>query len=262
MEENNAIILKNVTKSFSVDIVTVDAKKKLYKNSVKRSKNIVIDDISLEIKKGDVLGIVGRNGSGKSTLLSLIAKILVPDEGLVVCNGKVASILELGMGFHPDMTGRDNIYLKSELYGFDKKEIDKKIDTIIDYSGIRGYIDNPVRTYSSGMMGRLAFSIMVNVESDIMIVDEVLSTGDATFSLKAREHFRKMAKTKKTIVFVSHNLHDLESMCNRIIWIEDGKIVEDGKPSTVVSHYQNAMISSPEIIYDLAMGGVSKAKSY
>ena len=219
-------------------------------------ENKVIDNISLDIKKGDVLGVVGRNGSGKSTFLSLLARIMEPDSGTVKHSGKIASILELGMGFHGDMSGRENIYLKGEMYGFSRKEISKRIDEIIDYSGIGRYIDNPVRTYSSGMTGRLAFAIMINVDSDIMLVDEVLSVGDASFASKAREYFRKVSASGKTVVFVSHNLASLESMCNRAIWIEDGKIRKEGPVKEVCAEYQNMLNESPEIISDLADIGV------
>lgn len=261
MDPNNAIELKNVTKTFKITIKD-DAGKKtiLNKNPTKNVENTVLEDISLNIKKGEVLGVIGRNGSGKSTLLSIIAKILEPSSGTVECNGKVASILELGMGFHPDMSGRENIYLKGELYGFSKKDIDSKIDKIIEYSGVKKYIDNPVRTYSSGMNGRLAFSIMVNIESDIVLVDEILSVGDLSFRDKAKQHFKNMASSGKTVIFVSHSLTDVESMCSRVVWIDNGRIRKDGIPKNVCSEFENIMSETPEIIKDLAEEGVSEAQ--
>lgn len=261
MDPKNAIEIRNITKTFKIEVE--DREKKgniLNRTPMKTIENKVLDGISLDIRKGDVLGILGRNGSGKSTLLSIIARIMEPDSGTVERSGRIASILELGMGFHPDMSGRENIYLKGELYGFSRSEMDSKIEKIIEYSGISKYIDNPVRTYSSGMSGRLAFSVMMNVESDIMLVDEILSIGDAAFTAKAKEHFRKLAKSGKTVVFVSHSIRDMEEMCTRAVWIENGKIVKDGRAKDVCAEYQNKMSSSPEIVADLAEAGVAESQ--
>lgn len=261
MDPSNAVELRDVKKTFRIEVGDSDKKGSVFnKNPTKTVENKVLDGITLDIKKGEVLGIIGRNGSGKSTLLSIIARIMEPDSGTVEYSGKIASILELGMGFHADMSGRENIYLKGELYGFNRREMDAKIDKIIEYSGISKYIDNPVRTYSSGMTGRLAFSIMANVESDIMLVDEVLSTGDALFSAKAREHFKKVAKSGKTVVFVSHSINSVAEMCTRAVWIDNGKIIKDGPAKNICAEYQNAMSSSPEIIMDLAEAGVAEAQ--
>ena len=260
MDLNNAIELKNVSKSFKYNVEDKEKKNIFNRSSTKQVNNKVIDDISLNIKKGEVVGLIGSNGAGKSTLLSLLARIMEPDTGTIERNGKVASILELGMGFHPDMTGRENIFLKGELYGFSKKELENKIDSIIRYSGIEHYIDNPVRTYSSGMSGRLAFSIMVNVEADIMLVDEILSIGDASFESKAREHFFKMAKSGKTVVIASHQIDNLEKMCSRIIWLNGGKIYRDGPSKIICPEYKTYVNESPEVIVDLAITGVADAQ--
>ncbi len=261
MDPKNAVEIRNVSKSFKIEVVDRDRHGSLFnKNPMKTVVNKVLDDINLDIRKGEVLGILGRNGSGKSTLLSLIARIMEPDSGTIERSGRIASILELGMGFHPDMSGRENIYLKGELYGFSQAEMDARIDRIIGYSGISKYIDNPVRTYSSGMSGRLAFSVMMNVESEIMLVDEILSVGDATFTAKAKEHFRKLAKSGKTVVFVSHSIADMEEMCTRAVWIENGKIVRDGIAKDVCAEYRNKMSSSPEIVADLAEAGVADSQ--
>lgn len=261
MDSKNAIEVRNISKTFKLEIEDTEKKKTIFnKNPTKVVENKVIDNISLDIRKGEVVGIIGRNGSGKSTFLSLLAKIMEPDSGTIERSGKIASILELGMGFHPDMSGRDNIYLKGELYGFSKKEIDDKIDEIIKYSGIGNYIDNPVRTYSSGMNGRLAFAIMVNVDSDIMLVDEVLSVGDAAFSSKAQMHFKKLASSGKTVIIVSHSTNALEEMCSRVIWIDGGKIEKDGPSKSILAEYRNKINESPEIISDLARNGLSDAQ--
>ena len=237
------------------------SKKYLVKNENKKKETrIVLDNINLDIRKGEVIGIIGRNGSGKSTLLSLIAKIIEPDEGTIIRSGKIASILELGMGFHTDMSGRENIYLKEKLYGFNKKEIDEKIDSIIKYAELEGVIDNPIRTYSSGMVARLAFSIMMSVESEIMVIDEILSVGDIGFVSKAKQHFKKLIKDGKTIIIVSHALGDIELMCDRVVWIEKGSIKDIGAASQVCMDYQRFINESPDIIKELANSGVAEAQ--
>ena len=260
MDSKNAIEIKNVVKSFKVEVADPERKGMLNKNPTKVIERRVLDDISFNVKKGEVLGILGRNGCGKSTLLSLIARILEPDSGTVECSGKVTSILELGMGFHPDMSGRENIFLKGELYGFSRKEMESRVEAIIAYSGLSEYIDNPVRTYSSGMTGRLAFAIMVNADSEIMLVDEILSVGDAAFRIKAQEHFKKMAQSGKTVIFVSHNIADIEGMCSRAIWIENGKIIKDGSAKDICAQYQLKMSESPDIVEDLAVAGVAESQ--
>ena len=261
VDSSNAIEISNVSKSFKIEVEDCTKKKSVFNKIPTVTKlHTVIDNVSVNIRKGEVVAIVGTNGSGKSTFLSLLARILEPDSGSIEHSGKIASILELGMGFHPDMSGRDNIYIKGELYGFSKKEMDEKIDKIIEYSGIGQYIDNPVRTYSSGMNGRLAFSIMVNVDSEIMLVDEVLSVGDTAFSTKAQMHFKKIAKSGKTVIIVSHNLTMLEQMCSRALWLDSGKIIRDGPAKSVLSEYQNTISESPTIIADLAINGVADSQ--
>lgn len=260
MKEGNAIELKGVSLSYQVEILDNNKNKLLGIFPKKKIENKVLDDINLEIKKGEILGIVGVNGSGKSTILSIISKIMEPDTGIVETSGKVAAILELGMGFHPDMSGRENILLKGELYGFSKTEIESRMEEIIEYSGIRSYIDNPVRTYSSGMKSRLAFSIMINVNADIMIVDEILSTGDSAFSSKASDYFKKILKDGKTVVYVSHSQSSIESICTRVIWLDKGKIRADGPARKICHVYNEALMSSFEIIYDQAESGLADAQ--
>ena len=261
MNFKNAIEIRNVVKTFRYQVeVSSHGSGILKRSSTRKEENRVIDDISFDIRKGEVVGIIGRNGSGKSTLLSMIARIMEPDSGTISVSGKVASIMELGMGFHPDMSGRENIYLKGELYGFSKKEMDERIEGIIDYSGIGRYIDNPVRTYSSGMTGRLAFAIMVNVDSEVMLVDEVLSVGDAEFQFKARNHFRKIIAGERTVVIVSHNIHFLEQVCDTVIWLEGGKVRSDGPSKKICSSYEIAISNDPHIIMEQAEDGVPEAQ--
>ncbi len=261
MKDGNAIELKNVSKAFKLEVMTDETSKILKgKRKTKTIQNVVFENINIEVKKGEILGILGRNGSGKSTLLSIMAKILEPDSGTVEVDGKVASILALSMGFHPDMSGRENVFLRGELYGFSRKEMESKVDEIIEFSGIGKYIDNPVKTYSSGMSGRLAFSIMLHVEADIMLVDEVLSTGDATFSAKASTAFKNIMRQGKTVVYVSHGISAVQEMCSRVIWIEKGKIVDEGDPKVVCPKYLTAMSESFDVIFDQAKTGVADAQ--
>jgi len=260
MDAKNAIEIKNVTKSFKIKISPEGSKHKTTFKIGKSQEHVVLNNISINIKKGEVIGIVGRNGSGKSTLLKMISKIMEPDSGAIKVRGTIASILELGMGFHQDMTGRENIYIKGAMYGFSKSDIDKRIDSIIEYSNLGDYIENPLKTYSSGMTGRLAFAIMIHVDADIFLVDEILSIGDVSFSAKAIQHFRSISKSGKTVVFVSHGLGTIEEMCSRAIWIEGGKIADDGPAKRVCDHYRREMIESFGITSELADSGVVDAQ--
>lgn len=260
MNSDNAIELSRISLSYDIEVIDTEKRTKFNRKSMKKIKKVVLDDINLNVKKGEILGVIGVNGSGKSSLLSIIARITEPDTGSVCINGNVATILELGMGFHRDMTGRENILLKGELFGFSKTEMEEKTNQIIEYSGISEYIDNPVRTYSSGMKSRLAFSIMIHVNADIMLVDEILSTGDATFSIKASDYFRKILRDGKTVVFVSHAPGTIESLCTRAVWINNGKIIADGKPKKVCNLYQKATMESIDVIVDQAKSGLADAQ--
>ena len=235
-----AISVENVEKSFKIykdKGFTLKERVLFFKSRNAYVKNNILKGISFDIEKGDILGIIGKNGSGKSTLLKLITRIIYPDSGSIKINGKVSSLIELGAGFHPDMTGRENIYINASIYGLTKKEIDSKLDTIIKFSELEEFIDSPIRTYSSGMYMRLAFSVAINVEAEILLIDEILSVGDANFQAKC---FRKMQELKDsgiTIVIVSHDLHTMEKLCNKIIWIESGKIKRSGIPNEVLKEY-------------------------
>ena len=258
MDSDNALEVTHVSKGYWVrkSKNTSDSGKKF----PTKVKVPVLNDVSFNVKKGEVVGIIGRNGAGKSTLLSMISGIIHPDSGKISCNGAVASILELGMGFQQDMSGRENIYLKGQLYGFNRKRIDSKIDKIIEYSELGEFIDSPLRTYSTGMIGKLAFSIMVNVEAEIMLVDEVLSTGDLIFNAKASVHFKQMALTGKTILVITHNLSMVESLCERVIWIDNHKIREDGAAKVVCAHYKKDMMDSIEVLESLSEAGNADAQ--
>ena len=248
---NIAINVENVSKMFNVH-------QKKYK---KGRKHFVLRNLNLTIHCGQVVGIIGRNGSGKSTLLKIISGIMQPSSGKITINGDVASILELGMGFHPEMSGRENIVLKGMMYGFSFNEIQNMMDNIIEYSELSEYIEYPVKTYSSGMVGRLAFAIMVHVKSSIMIVDEVLSTGDEAFGLKSGEYFKKLKKEGHTIILVSHSLNTIRELCDKVFWLEKGLIKEEGDARTICGHYEKYMKESFEIIDELSRIGVPYAEN-
>lgn len=195
-------------------------------------------DIDLTVQQGEVVGIVGQNGSGKSTLLQLVCGTLMPTHGEVQVNGRVAALLELGAGFNPEFSGRENVLMSAAIMGLSAAEVADRIEDIIDFSGVRDFIDQPVKTYSSGMYVRLAFSVAVNVDPDILVIDEALSVGDGAFARKSFSRIMEMRDAGKTILFCSHSLFQVESLCNRTVWINQGRIVMDGESAQVVSAYQ------------------------
>lgn len=201
------------------------------------TKNIVLDGITLKIKRGEAVGFIGKNGCGKSTLLKMITRIIYPESGTITTRGRISGLIELGAGFHPDMTGRENIYINASIYGLSKAEIDERIEDIIDFSGIRDAIDTPVRTYSSGMYMRLGFSVAINVSADILLVDEILAVGDAEFQAKCFNALKEMKANGTTIVIVSHSLSQIEEICDKSYWIVDGKIKMEGNPKEVHTAY-------------------------
>lgn len=238
-----SIIVKNVTKTFNVYLDKSNTIKEsllsLFSRN-KKEKRIVLDDISLKIKKGEAVALIGTNGSGKSTLLKLMTKIIYPNKGKIETHGKLTSLLELGAGFHMDFSGRDNIYFNASIFGLTKQEIDKRLEQIIEFSELGDYIDNPVRTYSSGMFMRLAFSVAINVDADILLVDEILSVGDQHFQEKCLNKMKELRREGKTMVFVTHSMDQVKMLCDRAVWICDGKIKEDGDASEVVEKYLEA----------------------
>lgn len=196
-----------------------------------------LKDISFEVPTGSTFGIIGSNGSGKSTLLKCLAGILTPDQGSITHRGKVVALLELGAGFHPDLSGRENIFLNGVILGMTQKEIEKKFDEIVAFSGLEEFIDTPVKNYSSGMTVRLGFAIAINVDPDILVIDEVLAVGDASFQLKSLEKIQELRKQGKTIIFVSHGLDQVEKLCETAAWIEQGNLKMVGPALDVVNEY-------------------------
>lgn len=201
-------------------------------------------DISLEVKQGEAIGFIGRNGAGKSTLLKIISRVTSPTKGRIEIHGKMASLLEVGTGFHKELTGRENIYLNATVLGMRKKEVDKKFDEIVEFSGIEKFIDTPIKRYSSGMTVRLAFSVAAHLEPEILIVDEVLAVGDASFQKKCLEKMEDVGKGGRTVLFVSHNLQAITRLCTRVILLENGKIIDDGPAASIVAKYSTSLTSS------------------
>lgn len=239
----SAIEVNEVRKSFKVyfDKGRTMKEKILFQHRNRFEERKILDGISFSVEKGEAVGLVGHNGCGKSTLLKLLTRIIYPDSGTIKVEGRVSSLLELGAGFHPDMTGRENIYTNASIFGLTKKEIDSRIDEIIEFSELENFIDNPVRTYSSGMYTRLAFSVAINVDADVLLVDEILAVGDAAFQAKCLEKMLDIKAKGTTIAIVSHSLSQIEQICNRSIWIDGGKIRMDGSPNEVHPQYLEYM---------------------
>jgi lipopolysaccharide transport system ATP-binding protein len=194
-------------------------------------------EVGFELPKGQVLGLVGRNGAGKSTLLQLVCGTLAPSAGRLEVNGRIAALLELGAGFNPEFSGRENVYLSATILGLSKAEVDRRFDAIVEFSGIPEFIDQPVKTYSSGMYVRLAFSVATSVDPDILVIDEALSVGDGEFARKSFDRIRALKEAGKTILFCSHSLYQVEAFCDQVLWLEQGRAVMLGEPQEVVRRY-------------------------
>lgn len=243
METGNAIEVCHVTKQFRVykDKGSSLKDRVLFRERNKYEVRTVLDDISFTIKKGEAVGLIGHNGCGKSTTLKLLTRIIDPDKGEIKVDGRVSSLLELGAGFHPDLSGRENIYINASIFGLSRREIDERMQEIIDFSELTDFLDNPVRTYSSGMYMRLAFSVAIHVNADILLIDEILAVGDTNFQTKCFNKLREIKEKGTTIVIVSHSLQQIESICDRSIWINDGKIADDGYTYAVHINYLKYM---------------------
>ena len=234
-----AIRVKNLYKSFKIN---TDKPRTLKERLVFSRKNKVerieiLKNINLDIEKGETVALIGTNGSGKSTLLKLMTKIIYPTKGNIIIKGKLTSLLELGAGFHPDFTGRENIYFNASIFGLTKQEIEKRINDIIEFSELGDFIDNPVRTYSSGMYMRLAFSVAINVDAEILLIDEILAVGDQHFQEKCFAKLHELKNSDKTIVIVTHSLDQVKKLCTRAVWIKDGHVELDDKPNKVIEKY-------------------------
>lgn len=243
MQPGNAIEVKDVKKKFKVYL---DKGSQLKERLLFRSRNRyeerwVLNGVSFEVKQGEAIGLIGHNGCGKSTTLKLLTRIMYPDSGSIELRGRVSSLIELGAGFHPDMSGRENIYTNASIFGLSKKEIDERMDDIIEFSEMEPFLDNPVRTYSSGMYMRLAFSVAINVNADILLIDEILAVGDVNFQAKCFNKLREIKAQGTTIVIVSHSMGQIEQICDRCIWIHEGKIKGEGLPRDIDKDYLDFM---------------------
>ena len=245
--------------AYAVEVNDVSKMFKLHHENVKSLKEKVLffrrrgyeefwalKDIDVKVSEGDTLGLIGANGSGKSTLLKCITKILYPTKGKISTNGSIAALLELGAGFQPDLTGRENVYLNASILGFSKKEVDKRFDDIVAFAELERFIDNHVRNYSSGMYVRLGFAVAINVDPDLLIIDEVLAVGDEAFQRKCLDRINEIQNAGKTIIFVTHNVDVTQEICNRVIMLDQGNIVKEGTPKEVVPFYHKAMESHEE----------------
>ena len=214
--------------------------------SAKGGKGLVwaLKDINFEVKRGEVLGIIGKNGAGKSTLLKILSQITSPTIGEIKVKGRIAALLEVGTGFHPDLTGRENIYLNGAILGMTKLEIKNKFDEIVDFSGVAKYIDTPVKRYSSGMMVRLGFAVAAHLEPEILIVDEVLAVGDSEFQKKCLGKMKDVSGEGRTILFVSHNMAAMQNLCNNCVWLSNGRLKESGETNYIINKYLNNVSQS------------------
>ena len=239
MKKKLAIEVKNVYKDFIIcgDKANTLKEKIIRLNKTKKEVRQVLKNINIRINKGETVALIGVNGSGKSTLLKLMTKIIYPTSGKISVNGKLTSLLELGAGFHQDFSGRENIYFNASIFGLSKSEIEKRMDSIIEFSELGEFIDSPVRTYSSGMYMRLAFSVAINVDADILLIDEILAVGDQHFQDKCLSKMLELKKEGKTMVFVSHSEDAVRFLCDRAVWLSDGIVRMDGKTDDILKVY-------------------------
>ena len=240
---DTVIEIKNITKIYNLYNKPSDRlKEALFSRKSRHTEFAALNDVSFDVCKGEILGIIGKNGSGKSTILKIITNVLTPTSGECIVKGKIAALLELGAGFNMEYTGIENIYLNGQMIGFSKEEMDKKLQDIIDFADIGEHIFQPVKTYSSGMFARLAFSVAISVDPDILIVDEALSVGDVFFQNKCYRRFEEFRDKGKTILFVTHDMGSVIRYCNRCVLLNAGKKVGGGKPQEMVDLYKRIMV--------------------
>jgi len=247
MKTKPVIQVENLTKKFTIGKQTRDireALKNIFSKNIQKPQEITaLNKISFNVNEGEVFGIIGPNGSGKSTLLKILSKITYPTSGRAILKGRVSSLLEVGTGFHHELTGRENIFLNGSILGMSKSEIKSKFDEIVDFSGVEKFIDTPVKHYSSGMYVRLAFSVAAHLEPEILLVDEVLSVGDHSFRKKSMGKMNEVANNGRTVILVSHNLGVIKNICQNGIYLDNGIIKGIGKISEVINSYQNSFVS-------------------
>lgn len=254
-DQQPAVVVKNVSKSFKIPLDKSSDIKQHIVNIFKPKRGYrefqALKDVSFEIRKGDFFGIVGKNGSGKSTLLKTMAGIYSPDKGLVQVNGSLTPFIELGVGFNPELTGRENVFLNGALLGFSKKEMDSMYDEIVSFAELHDFMEERLKNYSSGMQVRLAFSIAVRAETDILVLDEVLAVGDEAFQKKCFSYFEQLKRKEKTVVLVTHDMTAVERFCNRAVFIENGKVKKMGNPYHVAAAYSRSNDEAYEVSHEV-----------
>lgn len=261
-EMSTTIIVENLSKQYRLGMLRhetmlreaiVNFARRPFGRTRKRKETIwALKDVSFEVREGEVVGIIGRNGAGKTTLLKLLSRITYPTHGRIRVRGKVSSLLEVGTGFHEELTGRENVYLNGSILGMKKKEIRAKLDQIIAFAGVEKFVDTPVKRYSTGMTLRLAFAVAAHLEPDVLFVDEVLAVGDADFQKKCLKAMDDFSTGGRTVLFVSHNMSAIENLCPRAIWIEGGEIVRDGEAKEVIQSYLSLFADAQQIGHDLS----------
>ncbi|HIY66899.1 MAG TPA: ABC transporter ATP-binding protein [Candidatus Agrococcus pullicola] len=244
----SAIRVENVTKTFRI----YHDRNQSLKGTILQGRRAAyedfqaVDDVSFEVEKGTTFGLMGRNGSGKSTLLKCVAGILEPNRGSIVTDGRLAAMLEVGSGFHPELSGRENIYLNAAIIGMSKREVDAKFDEIVEFSGVERFIDNAVKNYSSGMYVRLGFSVAIHTRPDILVVDEIFSVGDADFQAKSRQKFHDLKESGTTIMLVSHSVGLMKTFCDQVAWLDHGKLMRVGEAEDIIPEFQASFASRQE----------------
>ena len=239
-----AIKIENLSKIYRLYDKPIDRMKESLSISKKRysREHYALRNITFDVKKGESIGIIGKNGSGKSTLLKIITGVLTQSQGSIEVNGKIAALLELGAGFNPEYTGIENIYLNGTMMGYTKEEMEKRVNPIVEFADIGEFINQPVKTYSSGMFARLAFAVAINVEPEILIVDEALSVGDTRFQIKCIDKMKELKENGTTILFVSHATEQVKRFCNRAVWINNGEMMDIGESSEIIDKYESYML--------------------
>ena len=243
-----------IERPLAVEVIGVSKRFRLFKErnntlkgTIMRGRRVIADDfwalsdVSFEVYRGETFGLIGENGSGKSTMLKCMTRILRPNQGVVTVTGKVSALLELGAGFHPELTGRENVFLNGAILGLSQKELRRRFDEIVNFAGVAAFIDEPVKNYSSGMYVRLAFAVAINVDPDVLLIDEVLAVGDEAFQRKCNEKLAELRNQGKTIVFVSHSLGAVQNLCDRAAWFSHGRLMEVGRPKEVIDAYTDTV---------------------
>lgn len=243
-----ALEVDHVTKTFRLHHDKASSLKQLLAGRARTRYDVftAVDDVTFDVKEGEVFGVIGQNGSGKSTLLKCMAGILQPNSGSVRVHKRMSALLELGAGFHPELSGRDNVFLNAAILGMTRKDIALRFDEIVEFSGLESFIDAPVKTYSSGMYVRLAFAVAINVDPRLLIIDEILAVGDVTFQQRCLEKFVDFRNEGRTIILVTHAMNTVKDMCDRAIWLTHGKVTGEGDPSDLVDSYTESMLGERE----------------